>query len=256
VNACKDIESDIANIEYSYENAANAFIINLQGAYPVVGPILVAGLAGVEKLMDDGNEALNGVIDAVNGKLDQINACMGQQLSAITSQDIDNEIQAAMLKYDLARNYVDGGNSDEKEDLMREAWTQFIDVALTRFDDVYSEQGYSGLLPLLQKFRKYFLDVSLAYLWYVHDNDPTNYDWKFERTVRAFEQVQTLAEKAHAALYAPISNEVRALHCNSWSGGVMDEELEEWSTVFKNSHIHPIDNDIRHIEEEMSKLTE
>jgi len=133
-------------------------------------------------------------------------------------------------------------------DKLRKAWTKYLVIAYTKFDDIGQSVEYFGQsLTPLQYFAQSFLLVSVDYLRYLHAGDVANYHYMYGETIKAFGVLETWANAAHTSMFSRMSNSMNARPCRN--GAQMDSQMAEWSGVFKSTYVSPIAAYIDKLEE-------
>merc|ERR1719245_1053706 len=267
-NCYRDCELSEAKVNIDYCNAAESHVaqvgvdvdahlasltadlaIGLVGAIPGAGaiasPILGFGKGIFE--MGEEEDLINSVIGDVNARLDTMNKCMGQKIEMVQKDDIMDSMQEAFILYDDARSHK-GNLNDDQMDKSRLAWLKHRLVVNTKLDNVDKSADYFGelLLPI-QDFAQSFILVSFDYLIHVHELDEENYEDAYEKTIEAFEQLRTWADKARDVIKLSISDAMHTLPCKN--GQAIENEKNIWNAKFLSTNVYPIDSYIDRLAE-------
>merc|ERR1719297_547465 len=158
----------------------------------------------------------------------------------VQKDDIMDSIQRAFILYDDARSHK-GNLNDDQMDKSRLAWLKHRLVVNTKLDNVDKSADYFGelLLPI-QDFAQSFVLVSFDYLIHVHELDEENYEDAYEKTIEAFEQLRTWADKARDVIKLSISDAMHTLPCKN--GQAIENEKNNWNAKFLSTHVYPIDS--------------
>merc|ERR1719411_510485 len=151
-----------------------------------------------------------------------------------------DSIQRAFKLYDRARSHQ-GNVNDDQMDKLRSAWEEHVMIAHSEFDNVDRSADYfSKLLLPMQDFAQSFVLVSFDYLIHLHQLDEANYKDAYERTIEAFEQLRTWADKARDVIKLSISDAMHTLPCKN--GQAIENEKNIWNAKFLSTNVYPIDS--------------
>merc|ERR1719411_620394 len=161
-------------------------------------------------------------------------------IEMVQVEDQIDSIQRAFILYDQARSHQ-GNVNDDQMDKLRSAWSEHVLVSHSEFDNVAKFADYFGelLLPM-QDFAQSFVLVSFDYLIHLHELDEENYEDAYEKTIEAFEQLRTWADKARHVIKPSISNAMHALPCGN--GEAIEYQKNDWNAKFLSTNVHPIDS--------------
>jgi len=198
--------------------------------------------------LDRGELLYNQVIADVDKQIGNMRKCMGQQIEATQVEDHVDDMKAAFMLYELARDHR-GNENDDQMDKFRDAWQKYIAVAVVKFDDDSHEpaEHFAQRLAPLQDFAQSFVLISFDYLIYLRVQDPPNYEKSFEYTLEAFESLRSFAFAARRAIFNQMKSTMNGLPCRN--GADIDAEMVEWSDVFESTYVSPIDAYIEALEE-------
>lgn len=245
LNHCASAQKKIEELEVDVaghlSDLSAQLAIDLISNVPVVGGVASAALNFGKGMFDIGEkeDLLNGAIRDMNSRMDAMSKCMGQMIDASEVRDVAGEIKIAFWRYDHAITF--DGDASEKMEQFEDAWKAHVDVTESKLYILNKPKEYFvKLLMEVQDFAQSFALVSFDYLTYLHELDETNYKDAFERTLEAFWDVRTWADKARSVTLSSLSKQMRSKPCNN--GAFLDNEMTKWNTAFTKMNIYPIDS--------------